>query len=79
MPTIGPVELILILVAIIIVFGVGKLPEVGGAIGKSIREFRKSSKEAMDEDADGDDNASDNSSAKVKADKESKAKAKSEA
>ena len=79
MPTIGPVELILILVAIIIVFGVGKLPEVGGAIGKSIREFRKSSKEAMDEDADGDDAASDNSSAKVKADKESKAKAKSEA
>lgn len=79
MPTIGPVELILILVAIIIVFGVGKLPEVGGAIGKSIREFRKSSKEAMEEDADGDDNASDNSSAKVKADKESKAKAKSEA
>ncbi len=79
MPTIGPVELILILVAIIIVFGVGKLPEVGGAIGKSIREFRKSSKEGMAEDADEDDAESDTSSAEAKTEKDSKAKAKSEA
>jgi sec-independent protein translocase protein TatA len=38
----GPLEIGLILVIILIVFGVGKLPQVGGAIGKSIREFRKS-------------------------------------
>lgn len=37
----GPTELILILVIVVIIFGVGKLPQVGGAIGQSIREFRK--------------------------------------
>ncbi len=41
---IGPLEIGLILVIILIVFGVGKLPQVGGAIGKSIREFRKASR-----------------------------------
>jgi len=41
----GPVELLLILAVVIIIFGVGRLPEVGGAIGKGIREFRKASKE----------------------------------
>ena len=34
-------EIILLLVIVIIIFGVGKLPQVGGAIGKSIKEFRK--------------------------------------
>jgi sec-independent protein translocase protein TatA len=34
-------EIGLILVIILLVFGVGKLPQVGNAIGKSIREFRK--------------------------------------
>ena len=38
---IGPWEIGLILVIILIVFGVGKLPQVGGAIGKGLREFRK--------------------------------------
>ncbi len=37
----GPWEIGLILVVILIVFGVGKLPQVGGAIGKGLREFRK--------------------------------------
>ena len=41
----GPVELVLILAVVIIIFGVGRLPEVGGAIGKGIREFRKATKE----------------------------------
>src|SRR5690349_17567612 len=40
---IGPPELILILVIVLIVFGVGRLSEVGGALGKGIREFRKAS------------------------------------
>jgi len=43
MPTLGVPELIILLVIIIIVFGVGRLPEVGGAIGKSLREFRRAS------------------------------------
>jgi sec-independent protein translocase protein TatA len=38
---IGPFEIIIILVIILIIFGVGKLPQIGGAIGKSIKEFRK--------------------------------------
>ena len=42
---IGMPELILILVIILIVFGAGKLPEIGGAIGKSIKNFKKASKE----------------------------------
>lgn len=39
----GPWELAIILVIIVIIFGVGKLPEIGGALGKGIREFRESS------------------------------------
>jgi len=40
MPNLGPFELIVILLIVVIFFGVGRLPELGGAIGKSIREFR---------------------------------------
>ncbi len=38
---IGAPELILILVIVLIVFGVGRLGDVGAALGKGIREFRK--------------------------------------
>ncbi len=38
---IGPWEIGLILMIILIIFGVGKLPQVSGAIGKGLREFRK--------------------------------------
>jgi sec-independent protein translocase protein TatA len=41
----GPFELIVVLAIVIIIFGVGRLPEIGGAVGKGIREFRKASKE----------------------------------
>jgi sec-independent protein translocase protein TatA len=41
--TLGGWEWIIILVIVIIIFGVGKLPQVGGALGKSIREFREAS------------------------------------
>ena len=37
----GPWEIGLVLVIILLVFGVGKLPQVGGAIGKGLRAFRK--------------------------------------
>ena len=37
----GPWEIGLILIIIVIVFGVGKLPQVGGAIGKGLRSFRR--------------------------------------
>ena len=45
LPGIGPFELILILAVVVIIFGVGRLPEVGGAIGRGIREFRKATKD----------------------------------
>ena len=38
---VGPTELIIVLVIVLIVFGVGRLTEVGGAMGNAIREFRK--------------------------------------
>ncbi len=38
---IHPVFLIILLVVVLIIFGPGRLPELGGAIGKGIREFRK--------------------------------------
>jgi sec-independent protein translocase protein TatA len=37
----GPWEIALILIVILIVFGVGKLPQIGGAIGKGMRSFQK--------------------------------------
>lgn len=39
---IGMPELLIILVIILIIFGAGKLPEIGGAIGKGIRNFKTS-------------------------------------
>lgn len=45
----GP-EVWIILVIILIVFGAGKLPEIGGALGKGIREFRSSQNEASEEE-----------------------------
>lgn len=43
---IGMPELIVILVIILIVFGVGKLPEIGGGMGKAIRNFKDATKES---------------------------------
>ena len=40
----GPMELIIVLVVVLIIFGVGRLPEIGGAMGKAIKEFRGSQK-----------------------------------
>jgi len=45
---IGVPELILILIIGLVVFGPGKLPEVGRAVGKSIREFKKATSSVMD-------------------------------
>ncbi len=48
MPNIGPGELILILVIVLVIFGPGKLPDIGSAIGRGVREFRKASNELED-------------------------------
>lgn len=39
---IGLPELLIILVIILIIFGVGKLPEIGSALGRGIKNFKKS-------------------------------------
>lgn len=46
---IGFPELMIILVIIMIIFGAGKLPEIGSAFGKSIKNFKTSMKEAEEE------------------------------
>jgi TatA/E family protein of Tat protein translocase len=45
---IGPVELIIVLVIALIVVGPGRLPDVGAALGKSIREFRQAASDTKD-------------------------------
>jgi len=46
-------ELIIVLVVVLIIFGVGRLPEVGAAMGKALKEFRSTQKDITDEDATG--------------------------
>lgn len=57
MPTIGPLEIIIVLVVVILLFGVGRIGKIGGELGKSIREFRKGlegdEKKPLDKPADG--------------------------
>jgi len=50
MPTIGFWELVLILLIVLLVFGAAKLPEIGRAVGKAIREFKKASSEGSSEE-----------------------------
>ncbi|NLL18386.1 MAG: twin-arginine translocase TatA/TatE family subunit [Clostridia bacterium] len=49
LPSIGPWELILILAIALIIFGPGKLPEVGRALGRGLREFKGAAKEIADQ------------------------------
>ena len=46
---IGVTELVLILVIALVVFGPGKLPDVGKALGKSIREFKNAEKNIIED------------------------------
>ncbi len=53
----GMPELIIILVIIVIIFGAGKLPEIGGGIGKGIKNFKDATKDekkakTIDEDSE---------------------------
>jgi TatA/E family protein of Tat protein translocase len=45
---IGPFELLLVLILALLILGPGKLPEVGSALGRTIREFRKASTDVED-------------------------------
>jgi sec-independent protein translocase protein TatA len=46
---IGMPELIIILVIILIIFGAGKLPEIGSGIGRGIKNFKKATSEKLEE------------------------------
>ena len=45
----GTTELIIILVLVLIIFGAGKLPQVGGALGKGLRNFKDGIKEGEED------------------------------
>ena len=45
MPALGPMELLIILTIIIVLFGASRLAGIGGALGNSVREFRKTVKD----------------------------------
>jgi sec-independent protein translocase protein TatA len=50
MPHLGMPELLIVLVIFMLVFGVGKLPQVGKALGQGIREFREGTQGLGEED-----------------------------
>lgn len=45
----GPMELLLILVLALVVFGPGKLPEIMGQVGRAVRDFQRATRELSDE------------------------------
>ncbi len=49
MGRIGPLELVLVLVVALVIFGPNKLPEIGKALGKSVKEFKSSISSITDE------------------------------
>ena len=48
----GTTELIIILILVLVIFGAGKLPQVGGALGKGLRNFKDGVKDADDTEED---------------------------
>jgi len=54
----GMPELIIILVIIVIIFGAGKLPEIGAGIGKGIKNFKKATSEGDQEKIEDKNNSS---------------------
>ena len=51
----SPIHIILLLVVVLLIFGPRRLPELGGAVGKTIKEFQKSMAEARGETGEGSD------------------------
>ena len=48
----GPLEVVVILVVVLLLFGAKRLPEIGRALGEGIREFKKSLKDGSDKPSD---------------------------
>ena len=49
MPHLGPLEIVIILLIVVLLFGVGRIGKIGGELGRGIKEFRKA---VQDESAD---------------------------
>jgi sec-independent protein translocase protein TatA len=54
----GPTELIIVLVIILVVFGAGKLPDIASGLGKGLRDFKKVMQEPDATDSDASDGES---------------------
>lgn len=52
MPSIGPTELIIVLVIVVIIFGAGKIGDIGGALGRGIREFKENTNDPSSDKLD---------------------------
>ncbi|GEM_PF-1974879 len=59
----GPWELIIVLVIVLIVFGAGKLPTIGNSVGEALKNFKKAVKENPEASSETSKNKSDNNSA----------------
>ena len=59
----GPWELIIVLVIVLIVFGAGKLPTIGNSVGEALKNFKKALKEHPEASSEPSKNKSDNNSA----------------
>ncbi|CAN5834327.1 MAG: twin-arginine translocase TatA/TatE family subunit [Euzebyales bacterium] len=49
----GPGELVIILLIFVMLFGAKKLPELGGSIGKTIKNFKRGVEEGQEDDGEG--------------------------
>jgi sec-independent protein translocase protein TatA len=54
---IGPLQVVIILVIVLLLFGVGKLPQVGRGMGQAINEFRSAVSKKDEENGSDDENA----------------------
>jgi sec-independent protein translocase protein TatA len=52
MPTVGPLEIVIVLIIALVVLGPKRLPEAGRAMGRGLREFKDSVKGVTDEPAE---------------------------
>ena len=48
LPTLGPLEVVILLVIVLIFFGPGKLPQVFGELGKGVKQFKQATTDATD-------------------------------
>lgn len=52
MPNIGPTELLLLLVIVVVLFGAGRIARVGGEMGEAVSSFRRGLRKGEEEDAE---------------------------